>query len=255
MQKTFVFDEKINLNGYSVVFPSVCVGNVAQLAVDFLISTLEMKKVATVWHTAIIPILGPRAFDHKTVSDASSPSANITTACELFVSEAKRLACFQLRSPLVAGKCLTAFFGELIELLKDQQVQQIVILTGMFSHEQHAIGTTKFMYLANNQCQKECKAQLENGSWIKWDENNKIIHGGGFALKLYKQIGESVSSCIFFKYTAEGDNRNDAAEMVYHLNSLLGGILAQSSDQGGFKLVSPCSWNAMFGNDPTEQLY
>lgn len=204
--------------------------------------------------SAIIPLLGPRAFDHKTVPDISSPSANITTACELFINESKRLACFQLRSPLVAGKCLTAFFGDLIEFLKDQQVQQFVILTGMFSHEQHAIGTTKFLYLANSQFQNEHKTQLENDNLIKWNENNKIIHGGGFALKLYKQINETVSTCILFKYTAEGDNRNDAAEMVFHLNTLLGGVVPQTAD-GGFKLTSPISWNAMFGNDPTEQLY
>lgn len=50
--KTFVLNENINLNGYSVVLPSVCVGNIAQLAVDLLISTLEMKKVATIWHVS-----------------------------------------------------------------------------------------------------------------------------------------------------------------------------------------------------------
>lgn len=32
------------------MLPSVCVGNVAQLAVDLLISSLEMRKVATIWH-------------------------------------------------------------------------------------------------------------------------------------------------------------------------------------------------------------
>lgn len=48
-----MLDESISLNGYSVVFPSVCVGNAAQLAVDLLISTLEMKKVATIWHVSL----------------------------------------------------------------------------------------------------------------------------------------------------------------------------------------------------------
>lgn len=197
--------------------------------------------------------MGPRAFDHKTVPDASSPLNNITTACELFISESKRLACFQLRSPLVAGNRLVAFFNDLIAFLKEQQVKQIVILTGMFSHEQHAIGTSKFLYLANDQYQEQHKTQLENSQWVKWSGN--IIHGGGFAMKLYKQIGESIPSCIFFKYTAEGDNRSDAVEIVQQVNVLLGGVLNSSDNGGSFKLTVPISWKAMFGNDPTEQLY
>lgn len=200
-------------------------------------------------------MLGPRAFEHQTVPDAASPSNNITTACELFVSESKRLACFQLRSPLVTGERLVAFFNELITFLKEQQVKRFVILTGIFSHEQHNIGTTKFMYLANDQYQEQHKAQLENSQWIKWSDTNRPIHGGGFALKLYKQIGESMPSCIFFKYTAEGDNRSDAVEIVQQVNVLLGGVLSSSDNGGSLKLTVPVSWKAMFGNDPTEQLY
>lgn len=204
-------------------------------------------------------MLGPRAFDHKTVIDASShSSANITTACELFVSESKRLACFQLRSPLVANcmERLTAFFNDLIIFLQEQQVQQFIILTGMFAHEQHTIGTTKFMYLANERYQKQHNEKLENNKlWLKWNENNKFIHGGGFALKLFKQIDESLSSCIFFKYTTDGDNRSDAIEIVQQVNLLLGGDILHSSDgEKSFKLTMPVSWKAMFGNDPTEQL-
>lgn len=199
--------------------------------------------------------MGPRAFDHKTVSDASSPLNNITTACELFISESKRLACFQLRSPLVTGDRLVAFFNDLIAFLNEQQVNQIVILTGMFSHEQHAIGTSKFLYLANEKYQEQHKTQLENSQWVKWSETNNIIYGGGFAMKLYKQISESIPSCIFFKYTAEGDNRSDAVEIVQQVNVLLERVLNSSDNGGSFRLTVPISWQAMFGNDPTEQLY
>lgn len=199
-------------------------------------------------------MLGPRAFEHKTVSDATSPSNNITTACELFICESKRLACFQLRSPLATGERLTAFFDELKAFLTEQQVQQLIILTGMFSHEQHSIGTTKFMYLANDQYQEQHKSKLESNDWLKWSENNKSIDGGGFAMKLYKCIGQTIPSCIFFKYTAEGDNRSDAVEVVAQLNLLIDDLLQKA---GGDKinLTVPVSWKAMFGNDPTEQIY
>lgn len=204
--------------------------------------------------SAIIPVLGPRAFDHKTVTDSSSPSNNITTACELFVSESNRVACFQLRSPLVAGPRLIEFFDELIAFLKEQQVLQFIILTGMFSHEQHLIESAKFMYLANELYQEQQKVQLENSQWLKWD-NAKLIHGGGFAIKLFKHIGDSIPSCVFFKYTAEGDNRNDAVEIIQQLNLLLNKVLQASNNGDTYKLTVPISWKALFGNDPSEQLY
>lgn len=204
---------------------------------------------------AIIPVLGPRAFEHKTVADPSSPSNNITTACELFICESKRLACFQLRSPLVTGDRLTAFFNEFAEFLKEQQVKQFIILTGMFSHEQHSIGTTKFMYLADERYQKQQKSNFENNDWIKWNESNNTIHGGGFAMKLYKRVTQSIPSCIFFKYTAEGDNRSDAVEIVAQLSLLIDGLLQRPNNGDKIQLTIPISWKAMFGNEPTEQLY
>lgn len=110
------------------------------------------------------------------------------------------------------------------------------------------------MYLANDQYQEQHKSKLESNDWLKWSENNKSIDGGGFAMKLYKCIGQTIPSCIFFKYTAEGDNRSDAVEVVAQLNLLIDDLLQKA---GGDKinLTVPVSWKAMFGNDPTEQIY
>lgn len=86
LQKTFVLDDNVNLNGYSVVFPSVCVGNAAQLAVDLLISTLEMRKVATVWHVSTVQLnyLVVDFFEltnSKMIISTVSHNSSIGTAC------------------------------------------------------------------------------------------------------------------------------------------------------------------------------
>lgn len=46
------WEKNISLTGYTVIIPSVCVGNVAQLTVDLIISSLELKKVASIWHVS-----------------------------------------------------------------------------------------------------------------------------------------------------------------------------------------------------------
>lgn len=152
-------------------------------------------------------------------------------------------------------------------------MHQFIILTGMFSHEQHSIGASKFMYLANERFAEQNQSTFERcNDWLKWSDENdtKVIHGGGFALKLYKRIrsasassSSSIPCCIFFKYTAEGDNRNDATEIVTQLNRLIDGMLQVSKDDRSsgshshqkIKLTIPISWKSMFGNDPSEQLY
>lgn len=47
-----------------------------------------------------------------------------------------------------------------------------------------------------------------------------VIHGGGFALKLFKYISDKNNKFSFFKYT-KGDNRNDAIETVQRLEDYL----------------------------------
>lgn len=199
-------------------------------------------------------MLGPRAFEHKTISDTSSPSNNITTACELFMSEAKRVACFQLRSPLVAGIRLNSFFDDLAEFAVKQNIRSFIVLTGSFAHEQHSIGATKFWYSSDEQFKKENKSSLEAGNWGEWDRMNTLIHGGGFAMKLFQRISQSIPSCIFFKYISEGDNRSDAVDILQQLNILINGLLT-NDEKGQSRLTVPVSWKAMFGNDPTEHLY
>lgn len=205
------------------------------------------------WQASIIPVLGPRAFQHTTAHNKSTELNEITSACELFTSANDKLACFQLRSPLVNGEPLKTFFADLIEFLQYQQINDLVILTGSFAHEQHSIGQTKFMYLCDEQFRTQYQQQLQHNGWIEWERTNNVIHGGGFALKLYKQINGTLPSCILFKYISEGDNRCDAVDLVKQAGTLMGG-LSPLCDQDA-KIVVPISWKAMFGNDPTEALY
>lgn len=52
MQTQIYLEGELNLADYTVIIPSVCVGNVAQLSIDLIISSLQMIKAATVWHVS-----------------------------------------------------------------------------------------------------------------------------------------------------------------------------------------------------------
>jgi len=249
------WERDISLAGYTVIFPSVCVGNVAQLAVDLMISTLELKKVASLWHPSIIPIVGPRAFEHRT-SDIDDTN-NVTTACELFVSEQQKIACFQLRSPLQPA-LLDSFFSFFFDdILQKQQVAELIILTSSFAHEQHAIDTVKFLHVTSNGFKDRHKDSLADVQLLsEWPKQlGEVIHGGGFALRFWQAIEQhQLPVCIFFKYVSEGDNRSDAFQMLDRLDQLLNGQILAGKDWVASVKV-PVSWKAVFGNYPTEQLY
>lgn len=154
-----------------------------------------------------------------------------------------------MRSPLVPDQ-MQNFFDELLQFLQTQRIGNLVILTSSFAHEQHTIESTKFMYLANESFKTAFKQHFASTEWNEY--NASIIHGGGFAMKLYERVLEKgFSTGLLFKYVSEGDNRADAIQFVeqldvLHANQLLG------SDT---RLKMPISWKALFGNNPTEQLY
>lgn len=106
------------------------------------------------------------------------------------------------------------------------------------------------MYVCDEQYRGQYQEQIENNGWIEWQRTNNVIHGGGFALKMYQQVSGALPCCILFKYLSEGDNRCDAVDLMKQLSWR---IDAPVSDET--KIVVPVSWKAMFGNEPTEQLY
>ncbi len=148
------------------MLPSTGVGNVAQLTVDLLISTLQLEKVANVWHRSIVPIIGPKAFQHDT--------SKITTSCELYVSDEKKIATFQIRSPLVAATMIE-FFNELIDYLKSSQIAKLILLTSSYAYEQHFVGSNPFAVVVDDGFKRTENDVINR---MKWNEyQGDIIHG------------------------------------------------------------------------------
>lgn len=148
---------------------------------------------------------------------------------------------------------MVPFFNELTDILSKQQISQLILLTSSYAHEQHLIEAPKFVYLANDAFKATHTEQLKTCGWIEWTDPNKTIYGGGYALKLWQIANEKqIPSCVLFRYVSEGDNRPEAIQLCEQLDQILSGALLSKPER---RLVVPISWKALFGNDPTEQLY
>ncbi|XP_058448709.1 proteasome assembly chaperone 2 [Malaya genurostris] len=241
----FKFSKEVSLIGYSFLVPSVSVGNVAQLAVDLLIETLKLEKVGMLWHRALIPAVGPPAFDHDKDKD--------TTTAELYLSEQCKLLVLQIRAPLV-GALQSEFLNELSAFARNQSMAEIIILSSSFAHENHQIGARPYKYLANEKFLTSNAETLQTLQWAALEGN--VIHGGGYAAKLMSACNDQQLACfVLFNYVSEGDNRADAVQLLSLLGKLKTTLLPKETDGVQIKLAIPSSWKHLFGNVAPVNVY
>lgn len=256
-----------DLRGHTVIVPSLGVGNVAQLGADLLIATLRLRKCAIAWHPAVVPIVGPRAFDH----DADTET---TGACELYTSEPhhhRQLSVLQLRTPL-APAAMAAFVGELLDHFRAAGIGRLIVLTSSYAYEKHLVAGAAFAYVATEAFEAAEAPRVFGERLGAQRFEGDVIFGGGFARRLLQAAGErDMEAVVVFKYVSEGDNRPDARDMVALLgDGRLGraeggdvtaerccwpGACLPRDDAGEVRLVEPLSWKLLFGNEAPAEMY
>lgn len=231
--------------GYTLIIPSVAVGNVGQLACDLLISSLDMKRTSSVYHPALIPVLGYDPYDLF--------SNNLSSCCEVYKCEAQKIAVIQVRAPLVY-KYAREFLEDLIASFRDWGIRDVIILTSSFAHEKKYIQTSPFRYLASES--STYKDKLQSRNWLEHEliDGGVQIFGGGFASLLFDICKERAMPClILYKYCSEGDNIPDAYDMVISLTD----VVPLFSDKKDIldQLVKPVSWKLLFGRPAPSDIY
>ncbi|XP_046488655.1 proteasome assembly chaperone 2 [Neodiprion pinetum] len=246
--------EDIDLTGYTLIIPSVAVGNVGQLAVDLFISSLSAKRIGYVWDSAFIPIVGPDPYNEN--------SSALCTAVDLFCSTDKRVLLIQIRSPLSKKPFL--FFKKLQNFITEKHIAKVIILTSSYSHEKRdqQIRTIPLRYIASPEIKSEFGAMFDSLNWThlesKIDEYGRsevlAIPGGGFAKNLYDVFVENHIPCaVLLRFCSEGDNIPDAMELANYLNQWL--ELFSKDASGNLLIRKPSSWRFLFGNDPPLEMF
>ncbi|ALC46486.1 CG12321 [Drosophila busckii] len=237
----------LDIADYTVILPSICVGNAAQLACDLLIASKKLQRIGSLFHPCLIPVYGPSAYQHE-------PEERVAS-CELYTSVEDKLLVIQFRAPLIA-RHTNDFQKQLVELL--QPARRVIILSGSFGFERRIMEDSPWAYRASDNFKEAHAAQLGNASLVKWKEHTgEHIFGGGNALQLFKAFDQlKVPVMLLFRYLLEGDNSTDASLIVRELNELCEDFLQlRNGGDGKFKLTVPKSWNLLFGNEVTELLF
>lgn len=234
-----------DLKDYTLIIPSVAVGNVGQLACDLLISSLDMKRISSICSPALIPVLGYDPYDLS--------SNNLSSCCEVYKCAAKNVVVMQVRAPLVY-KYAREFLEDLIISFKGRGIKDVIILTSSFAHEKKYIQTSPFRYLASESSSYNDRLQSRN--WLEHElvEGGVQIFGGGFASLLFEVCVENAMPClILYKYCSEGDNIPDAYDMVTSLTDIVP-LFSEKKDLLD-QLVKPVSWKLLFGRPAPSDIY
>uniref|UniRef100_A0A9L0JPQ2 Proteasome assembly chaperone 2 n=1 Tax=Equus asinus TaxID=9793 RepID=A0A9L0JPQ2_EQUAS len=93
-----------DLAAYTLLMPAVSVGNVGQLAVDLIISTLNMCKIGYFYTDCLVPMVGNNPY-----ATAEENSAELSTNAEVYSLPSKKLVALQLRSIFI-NVIIFAFF-------------------------------------------------------------------------------------------------------------------------------------------------
>lgn len=237
-----------NFSDYNLVLPSVGVGNVGQLSVDLLISTLDTKKIGIVHHSAILPLVG---------SDPYNPSATEPiTSADLHMCVQHNLLIIQIRSPLINEE-KNNFLKDLVAWFKKVSVKQIIVLASCNAYERwdhsQMIGP-QLRFLTVN-CSEEDNDKLKAIGPGELEERvdelgnkHRFFSGSGFIKDLITLCDIPLASLFIF--VDEGDNSVDAQTLINYFNAWK---KLFPSQRVSWKV--PFSWKNMFGAPAPLSIY
>ncbi|XP_047469047.1 proteasome assembly chaperone 2-like [Penaeus chinensis] len=232
------FDQK-QLNGYTLVIPSVSVGNVGQLTIDLLISTLPTKKIGIVHHPAIHAMVG---------GDPYNPSSKeVTTSADLHLVEEHSIVILQIRAPLIKHE-RQKFLEELVAWCKNVGIKDVVMLSSCNAYERwdSQISGTQLRYYTSN-VSESCVQMLRSVGAAELEERTdefgkkqRFLSGAGFVQPFMDICELPVATLI--KFVDEGDNRSDAYALATYLNAWKH-LLKETNPSW----KAPFSWRNLYG--------
>ncbi|CAG8551170.1 13283_t:CDS:2 [Ambispora gerdemannii] len=257
------FDSKL-LEYSKLILPSVSIGNVPQLTIDLLTTTLDVKRVGFIDDENVIPVAGTRE----------------DTQGAVFQSNDRKWTLIQQRAPLIR-KHLPQFARSLISFIEAFKFSEVIFLssadacrridaqiigtplriltTSSISNDlQTRITSLELKQLEHVKSEDFIKPhhQQDVGSTTTDSDDVPQIPGGGVTKHLYQLAKEkNLPLVVILWFATEGGknyyNTPDAIQLANHANSLLG--LFPSQDSVAWK--APKSWQGIFGKPFEKELY
>ncbi|XP_005110885.1 proteasome assembly chaperone 2 [Aplysia californica] len=265
---------------FTLILPTVSVGNVGQLAADLIISTLWMERVGYIHHPSLLPVAGNNPFAHE---DATS--CKLATCCEVYESISAQVVVIQQRAPFIKGK-RKEFADWLSKWVKDKHFYRVIILTSTFAQERldYQMTGSPFRILQSPSMEEQSGEFFRTKmGWKELERRHSFpaptpqqvaaeetghqllyMPGSGIAKTLYENCQEQ-PLLVFMMFVSEGDNAQDALAVADQLNAWLSliekkdkqskDLESQNFAKGIVEWKVPMSWRLVFGSRFDQKLF
>ncbi|XP_047553418.1 proteasome assembly chaperone 2 isoform X1 [Lutra lutra] len=190
-----------DLAGYTFLMPAVSVGNVGQLAMDLIISTLNMCKIGYFYTDCLVPMVGNNPY-----ATAEENSTELSINAEIYALPSKKLVALQLRSIFIKYKS-KPFCEKLLSWVKSSNCAKVIVLSSSHSYHRNdlQLRSAPFRYLLTPCVQKSIQTKIMSLNWEEMEKSPCIpeidesefcirIPGGGITKTLYDE------GCSFVPY-------------------------------------------------------
>ncbi|KAF8973158.1 PAC2 family-domain-containing protein [Flammula alnicola] len=256
---TFIYPTTIfNLEGKTIIIPVVSTANVGQLAVDLIVASLSLERIAVLEPGFCVPVVGAREDGQK----------GITTSLELYGRPDVEFVVVQQRSPVLKSK-KEEFIKALFDFIKTSKFSAALFLSGVdLSNRTDAQMMTPTYQIRPPNSPSVASSPLKNlltlpipiytspvqqqPSQQQAEEGSAIpfIPGGGLTRRILSSIpaGWDIPTASLLQFVLEGDNRADAGFLASVVVKVLGKDITQWKQ--------PSSWrDGLFGSPHDQTLY
>lgn len=261
----------------TLVLPALSIGNVGQLAVDLLVSSMRAARIGYLDDPFILPCIGNNAYEPLPIGELALP-------LEVYESTSNALTLVQQRSPVIKGK-MVEYAKNLADFIATCGKKHVVLLSSldfgrwqqidMSSGSQiHYLSSTNHDGSDDN-CEQmgwrrmqeydpeqsrwkylstltEAKTTQEDG--LPFDdelEEGDYLPSLPFASLFTFLKAKGVKVTCLLCYCSEGDNIPDAFNLAEATSKLLG----LSTGGEGIKWVVPFSWKSVYGPPPDLSIF
>ncbi|XP_029022827.1 proteasome assembly chaperone 2 [Betta splendens] len=241
---------------FTLVMPAVAVGNVGQLAVDLIVSTLHMSTVGHIHTDCLIPMAGNNPYP-----TCKGDAEEMHTPAEVYTAPELKLAVLQIRAPIIQNKS-KRFRQLIVSWIKASGFSRTVVLSSSHAYQRDdkQLQGAPLRYLLTPSLLKVSAEALKELGWREMErvaafpgltdanaEPRLYIPGGGITKGLYTDsCAEDLPLAVLLLFCSEGDNIPDAFTLVNQLNDWL--HLLDNPSQEPNKWKVPASWSLLFGS-------
>ncbi|CAA7261658.1 unnamed protein product [Cyclocybe aegerita] len=254
--------------------PVVSTANVGQLAVDLIIASLSLQRVAILESGYCVPVVGAREDGQK----------GITTALELYGHPGVDFVVIQQRSPVLkvgaySLVCLDArsalrlqsrkeeFIKALLNFIKDSKFGAVLFLSGVDlsnrtdsqmttptyqirPENSPTLAGTALQRLSSLPIPKYTSPVSQEAQPAESSSSTPFIPGGGITRRILSSLPSewSVPTASILQFVLEGDNRADAGLLASVVVKILGKEVPQWRQPGSWR-------DGLFGTPHDQTLF